>query len=105
MDEQNNNARDANTNAPTIAEHINAHVVALDEKIDALSARTEDLAAAPQGANGFALTLRNNQAAAIKGEIATLTEKKNSLLAFLEEIPAELHDLEARAFAALKHIF
>jgi len=90
---------------PTIAEHVEAQAAAIDTQIDALSERKDSLLGSDDIRSDFIRRLQSNQTAGIDGEIAALTEKKNSILAIRESLPEELHSLEARVFAALKHLF
>jgi type III secretion system FlhB-like substrate exporter len=90
---------------PTIAEHVETQAAALDEQINALSEKKDALMGSVEIRSDVIRRMQSNQAAAIDGEIATLTEKKTSILAILESLPEELHSLEARVFAALKHLF
>lgn len=91
---------------PTIAEHVETHAAAIDAQIAALTDKKDAVTATPeQGLPASTIALRKNQTSAIDAEIAILSEKKTSILAFLENIPAELHDIDARIFAAIKHLF
>lgn len=92
--------------APTLAEHVQATADAIDVQISALSDKQAAIDAnASQGLLVSTVAMNKVQSSILSSEIAWLSEKKAEILAILENIPEELHSLEARAFAAFKHLF
>lgn len=89
---------------PTVAEHLQAAADAIDGKIDAAEAQIANtFGDAPL--SKAAQRVRAAQESAMRRAIDELHADKERILRALAELPAEVHALEARVIAEIKHLF
>lgn len=90
---------------PTLSEHIETHAGAIDTQLAALAEKKAALGNPNDNSAPAIRAVQTAQCTAIDREIARLQIEKDRVLSLLSELPAEIHALEARFFAAVKHLF
>lgn len=89
----------------TLADHVESAAAAIDTQLGELNAQREAVVSDLDGASKAVALVKAHQLKTLDGIVARLSAEKDRILGALENLPAEIHGLEARLLADLKNLF